>query len=70
MKDVEDRLPVADLVWFRRDCLELFGSSDVDVAVEHKALGRDHEPYNWLTETGAAMAYLCSSPRIGLCAPF
>ena len=36
MKDVEDRRPVEDLVWFHEDYLSLFAASELDlVAITH-----------------------------------
>ena len=54
MKDVEDRRPVEDLVWFHRDYLELFAAAELDLLACHRPLGRDDEPYEWLSETAVA----------------
>jgi SAM-dependent methyltransferase len=54
MKDVEDRRPVEDLVWFHRDYLELFAAAELDLLAHHRPLGRDDEPYEWLSETAIA----------------
>jgi SAM-dependent methyltransferase len=54
MKDVADRRPVEDLVWFHRDYLELFAAAELDLLAQHRPLGRDDEPYLWLSETAVA----------------
>jgi ubiquinone/menaquinone biosynthesis C-methylase UbiE len=54
MKDVEDRRPVEDLVWFHHDYLELFAAAHLDLLAHHLPLGRDDEPYEWLSETAIA----------------
>jgi len=54
MKDVADRRPVEDLVWFHRDYLELFAAAELDLLADHRPLGRDDEPYEWLSETAIA----------------
>jgi SAM-dependent methyltransferase len=54
MKDVTDRRPVVDFVWFHEDYLNLFAASELDVIAHYTPLGREDEPYNWLTETSIA----------------
>lgn len=51
MKDVEDRRPVTDIVWFHEDFLALFAAADLELVAHHRPLGRDDEPYDWITET-------------------
>lgn len=51
MKDVDDRRPVVDLIWFHDDYLTLFAASDLELIARHTPLGRDDEPYAWVTET-------------------
>jgi SAM-dependent methyltransferase len=51
MKDVEDRRPVTDIVWFHEDYLAMFAAADLDLVAHHLPLGRDDEPYDWITET-------------------
>jgi hypothetical protein len=51
MKDVADRRPVEDLVWFHRDYLELFSAAELDLLAYHRPLARNDEPYEWLSET-------------------
>jgi SAM-dependent methyltransferase len=54
MKDVEDRRPVEDFLWFHRDYLDLFAAAELELLAEHRPLGRDDEPYEWLSETTVA----------------
>ena len=54
MKDVEDRRPVVDLVWFHEDYLRLFAGSELELVAYYTPLGRKEEPYQWLTETSIA----------------
>ena len=51
MTDVEDRRPVEDLFWLHRDYLDLFQAADLELLAEHRPLGRDDEPYEWVSET-------------------
>ena len=51
MKDVEDRRPVTDIVWFHEDYLAMFAAADLELVAHHLPLGRDDEPYDWITET-------------------
>jgi SAM-dependent methyltransferase len=54
MKDVEDRRPVVDLIWFPGDYADLFAASGLRIVVHHLPLGREDEPIEWLTETSIA----------------
>lgn len=54
MKDVGDRRPVVDVVWFPEDYLSLFTAAGLDVVAEYKPLGHEDEPYEWLSETSIA----------------
>lgn len=54
MKDVVDGRPVVDIVWFHEDYVNLFATSELDLVAHHKPLGREDEPYEWLTETEIA----------------
>jgi SAM-dependent methyltransferase len=51
MKDVEDQRPVTDIVWFHEDYLAMFAAADLELVAHHLPLGRDDEPYDWVTET-------------------
>jgi SAM-dependent methyltransferase len=54
MKDVADGRPVIDLVWFHEDYLNLFAASGLDLVARYKPLGREEEPYQWVSETSIA----------------
>lgn len=54
MKDVADRRPVVDVVWFPKDYLDLFAACELDMAAQYTPLGRQGEPYDWVTETSIA----------------
>ena len=54
MKDVQDPRPVVDVVWFHEDYLNLFAASGLDLVAHYIPLGREDEPYEWLTETSLA----------------
>lgn len=54
MKDVEDRRPVEDFLWYHHDYLDLFKAAELELIAEHRPLGRDDEPYEWLSETTVA----------------
>ncbi|MGC2778024.1 MAG: methyltransferase domain-containing protein, partial [Bradyrhizobium sp.] len=54
MKDVDDPRPVLDLVWFHEDYLGLFAASGLELIAHDKPLGREEEPYEWVTETSIA----------------
>jgi SAM-dependent methyltransferase len=54
MKDVDDTRPVVDYLWFHEDYLSTFGASDLDLVAHYTPLGREDEPYEWLTETSIA----------------
>jgi SAM-dependent methyltransferase len=50
MKDVEDRRPINDLIWFDADYRTLFADAGVDLLATHRPLGRADEPYEWVSE--------------------
>jgi SAM-dependent methyltransferase len=54
MKDVEDKRPVVDQIWFHEDYLNLFDAAGLDLVSRHAPLGREDEPYEWVTETSMA----------------
>jgi SAM-dependent methyltransferase len=54
MKDVTDTRPVIDIVWFHEDYLQLFAAAELDLVVHHLPLGREDEPYGWISETSIA----------------
>lgn len=51
MKDVSDKRPVLDLIWFHKDYLSLFAGCALELVAYHKPLGHKDEPYEWVTET-------------------
>lgn len=53
MKDVEDRRPVVDLIWFHEDYLDLFAASGLRLLAQYRPLGREGEAA-WITETTVA----------------
>ena len=54
MKDVEDRRPVEDIIWFDEDYRDLFGKSGLELIRSHKTYGKEDEPYEWINETEIA----------------
>ena len=46
--------PVVDILWFHEDYLNLFAAAELALFAHYKPLGRDDEPYKWLTETSIA----------------
>ena len=54
MKDVNDRRPVVDVVWFHEDYLSLFAASELELINHYLPLGHEDEPYEWLSETSIA----------------
>ncbi len=54
MKDVSDNRPVTDVIWFEQDYLNLFAASGLDLVGRHTALGREGEPFEWVSETSIA----------------
>jgi len=63
MKDVADARPVVDILWFHEDYLNLFAAAELTLIAHYKPLGRDDEPYKWITETSIApwMIYVLST---------
>jgi SAM-dependent methyltransferase len=54
MKDVADARPVVDVIWFHQDYLNLFAAAELNLIAHHAPLGREDEPYEWLSETSIA----------------
>lgn len=54
MKDVTDVRPVIDIVWSHEDYLKLFAASGLDLIAPYLPLGRDDEPFGWLSEKSIA----------------
>ncbi len=51
MKDVGDKRPVIDIIWFNDDYLDCFGKAGLELLESLQPLGRENEPYEWLSET-------------------
>lgn len=51
MLDVRDRRPVEDVLWTDEDYRELYAAAGLDVLEVQRPLGRDSEPYAWVSET-------------------
>jgi SAM-dependent methyltransferase len=54
MKDVADRRPVVDLIWFPKDYDALFGAAGLELVAQYKPLGRRDESQPWVNETSIA----------------
>jgi SAM-dependent methyltransferase len=54
MKDVTDERPVVDLIRFHEDYVRLFAEAELDLVAKYLPLGREEEPYPWITETSIA----------------
>lgn len=54
MTDVDDRRPVVDIVWFHDDWLTLFDAAGLELVATHTPVGRDDEPFPWVSETSVA----------------
>lgn len=50
MLDVEDRRPVEDAFWTDRDYRDLFASAGLEVLARHQPLGRETDPFTWVSE--------------------
>jgi hypothetical protein len=66
MKDVNDRRPVEDVVWFFEDYLRLFDASELELITFHAPLARENERYEWLSETSIApwIIYVLKKKRL------
>jgi len=66
MKDVEEERPVVDLVWSHQDYVNLFAAAELDLVAHYTPLGREDEPYEWLTETSIApwVIYVLSKKNV------
>ena len=54
MTDVTDRRPVEDVVCTREAYGQLYRESGLDVIAAYEPLGREHEPFAWVSETRVA----------------
>ncbi|UCE59949.1 MAG: class I SAM-dependent methyltransferase [Phycisphaerales bacterium] len=48
---LDDKRPVADIVWPDEDYREVYGKSGLEVVEVYRPLGRADEPYFWVSET-------------------
>ena len=54
MTDVDDRRPVEDVVWSDEAYREVYRASGLESVEKHAPLGREDEPYAWVSETRIA----------------
>jgi SAM-dependent methyltransferase len=54
MLDVPDRRPVEDIFWTVEDYHLLFDLAGLKVEAFYKPLGKENEPFNWISETSIA----------------
>lgn len=54
MLDVEDRRPVEDIFWTVEDYHLLFKKAGLKLEATYKPLGRQDEPFNWVSELSIA----------------
>lgn len=54
MLDVEDKRPVEDIYWSNEDYKKLFTMAGLEIEAIYKPLGREDEPYEWVSETKIA----------------
>ena len=54
MKDVTDRRPVVDCIWFHEDYLATFAAADLHLVAHFRPLGRGDEGREWISETRVA----------------
>jgi SAM-dependent methyltransferase len=52
--DIEDSRPVEDVVCTEEAYLQIFRSARLELAAEHRPLGREEEPFPWVNETRIA----------------
>lgn len=54
MLDVEDRRPVADVLWTHEDYLQVYAQAGLRLADSFKPLATEDEPFEWVSETTVA----------------
>ncbi len=54
MTDVEDRRPVEDILWMPEAYQEVFRRAGLEVVQTYKPLGRESDPFPWVSETAVA----------------
>ena len=50
MRDVEDQRPVEDIFWTEIDYQKLFSKAELEIEAIYKPLGKEDEPYQWISE--------------------
>jgi len=50
MLDVEDRRPVEDIFWSETDYQKLFTQAGLEIESIYKPLGKEDEPFEWISE--------------------
>lgn len=66
MLDVPDRRPVEDVLWTDADYGATFASAGLTLVETHRPLGRESDPFTWITEERVspwALHVLCRSTR-------
>ena len=51
MKDVDDKRPVEDIIWFEENYKDVFTKAGLEVVEIYKPLAKVEEPFNWINET-------------------
>lgn len=54
MLDVDDRRPVEDIYWSLDDYHRLFDMAGLNIEAFYKPLGKEDEPFQWVSETTIA----------------
>ena len=54
MLDVDDTRPVEDIFWAMEDYYKLFNEAGLTLEATYKPLGKEEEPYPWVTELNTA----------------
>lgn len=62
IREADDARPVDDLIWFDEDYRALFERARLRVLATQQPLGRDDEPYAWVSETRVSpwLIYVCA----------
>ena len=54
MTDVADSRPVVDVIWFDEDYKRSFEAAGLELVADYHPLGRDSDPFEWVSETSVA----------------
>ncbi len=52
--DVDDKRPIEDVVWTDQSYREIYKSAQLEIALTHRPIAKETEPYNWVNETEIA----------------